>query len=409
MYIINQQVESAKRIYEHIKSSPAEELTDDGKKAWTKRFQWNGRSLYTAMFDFIEYVANVKIPKSNPNPYVHQTLAMPNVKARTHYGVENDFTQNKIESMMKNGTAVCYDIAKCHSFCLKYPLSKWIVIDYNDMWEPFDGHFDHLGLYWVETADWTLMHGDNIYSNHMLMKAHAENISFKVLKQLRAKESNSANLDTFSKIADAIDMVFPAEFEGNNEIKKFCMNVLSGMLGKELFKVSSVQINSNMEQVWNWLWKKGAKMEDVFVRELELNGTRYYLHGLQKKYSLSEHNVPMFIQLKDQANIMLYDMIKAMGGTLAFRKVDCAVCVGGKTIPESSEWGGWRKSPLPKQLGEPKRKQVAEFPNEPEWVVHHVNDSDKWVELMEVARNEGGLLIKGRAGTGKSYCAKMIA
>jgi hypothetical protein len=283
MYIINQQVEPAKRIYENIRANPPEEpALAEVKKTWNNRFQWKGQSLFTALFDLIEHVAKVKIPKSNPNPYVHQTLTLPNVKARTHYGVENGFTQSKIESMMNNGQAVCYDIAKCHSFCLKYPLTEWIVIDYNDMWEPFDGNFRRLGLYWVETDDRTLMHGDNIYSTHMLMKANTENISFKVLKQLRPKISNLAAMDTFSKIADAIDMVFPSEFEGNSEIKKFCMNILSGMLGKELSKTSDVQINSNMEQVWNWLWKKGANKKDVFVRDLELNGKKYYLHGLQK-------------------------------------------------------------------------------------------------------------------------------
>ena len=73
--------------------------------------------------------------------------------------------------------------------------------------------------------------------------------------------------------------------------------------------------------------------------ESDVQTQRYYLYGQETKYKLSEINTPMYIQIKDGSNIRLHKMIKAMGGTLAYRKVDCAVTVGGNNeIQESKEW-----------------------------------------------------------------------
>ena len=49
-----------------------------------------------------------------------------------------------------------------------------------------------------------------------------------------------------------------------------------------------------------------------------------YLYGHEETYSLNEVNVPMLIQIRDHANIMLFDMINAMGGKLAVRNLATA-------------------------------------------------------------------------------------
>ena len=41
--------------------------------------------------------------------------------------------------------------------------------------------------------------------------------------------------------------------------------------------------------------------------------------------ALTGNNLGMYIQIIDQSNIKLYAMVKAMGGTLIARNVDCAI------------------------------------------------------------------------------------
>ena len=142
----------------------------------------------------------------------------------------------------------------------------------------------------------------------------------------------------------------------------------------------------------------------IFVRTLDIDGAKYYLYGIEHKSHLSEINIPMYIQITDAAAIRLFRMIKEMGGQLAYIKVDCAVTIGGLQIQESSEWGGYRKSPLPKCMGQLDLK-TAEFTPIKEWTLHPFNDSDQWMEIFKIATEQGGVLIQGRAGTGKTYAA----
>ena len=37
--------------------------------------------------------------------------------------------------------------------------------------------------------------------------------------------------------------------------------------------------------------------------------TDYFLYGLNKKITMNETNIPMYIQVLDESNIKLYDMI----------------------------------------------------------------------------------------------------
>ncbi len=134
LYTINQDMEMLKSIYENNLQKP-----------------YYGQSISTLLFDIIEK-AGIKIPKSTPNPHVYRTLIEEGVKSRTHYGCVNGWTEEKILA----SEYLCLDIAKCYSDCMYKPYDDWIVLDFNDNWEDFDGHLRH-GLYYVETDDYTLM------------------------------------------------------------------------------------------------------------------------------------------------------------------------------------------------------------------------------------------------------------
>ncbi|KXZ43444.1 hypothetical protein GPECTOR_90g531 [Gonium pectorale] len=231
------------------------------------------------------------------------------------------------------------------------PYAPWIVLDFNDLWEPCAGDGMRLGLYYAETSDYTLLRGNRIYCNTILCKAKAEGIPFTATHQLLPRHT-PAPRTLFKAALDAI-------MAAAGGMMKKLNNTLSGYLGKHHKNHYRVRLNSCLDHVWNWLQTHGtAGSPNIFVRDI---GAQLFLLGEKTSTTMSEINMPMYIQLKDFANMRLYDMTKAMGGTLAFiMKVDCAVTVGGALPPLSAEWGGYCVSELPRHLG-PQAEMHAAF------------------------------------------------
>jgi hypothetical protein len=112
----------------------------------------------------------------------------------------------------------------------------------------------------------------------------------------------------------------------DNDTAKLMNHMLSRMLGKTIQKHYKVRIDSEIEGVWNYMVRSGALKKDIFIKPFTLdNGINTHLYGIRHESVLSEHNTPMYIQITNLANMRLYDMIKQMGGTLAFIKTDCAL------------------------------------------------------------------------------------
>jgi len=382
-YNINCDVENIREIYNNM------------------NIEYNGQTINTLLFDIIEKIAKIKIPKSSPNPYVYKTLTNEGVKNRIHYGFVN---HHNVLSLNKNNL-LSLDIKRCYSACMNDPYDDFMLFDFNDTWENFN-EVDKLklGLYYVKTNDYTMLHGNNIYSRSILEKAKEERISFTIIKQLIP--SNSAPKTLFQPILDAIKI----SCGKNEDMVKKLNNMLSGYLGKTKKKVYKVHIDSNITSFWHYMKKEGENNGNIFCEELKLDDERKtYFYGQQFDITLSEMNLPIYIQIKDFANMRLYDMIKSVGGyeKLILRKVDCAVLQ--TTIPPkiSNEWGGYRHCEIPKCLSQEKSKAIK-FEEEPEWINYKYNDSNNWEDILKVAIEHKGLLIKGRAGVGKSYVIKQI-
>jgi len=269
------------------------------------------------------------------------------------------------------------------------PYDEWAILDFNDNWEDYkEVKKLKLGLYYVRTNDYTLLHGNNIYSNSILQKAKDENIEFIIKKQLIS--SNSASKTLFNKILQFIKDVC----KDNKDMMKKLNNVLSGYLGKTQKKFYKVNINSCKDTLWNYVKKEGSNNADIFIEELKLDDERKtYLYGQKYKISMSEHNVPMYIQIKDFANMRLYDMIKSVGGyeKLILRKVDCAVLETNIKPNLSEKWGGYRSCEIPKCLSSQKLKDI-EFKEEPTWKTYTYNDSENWEDILKLAIEYRGLL-----------------
>ena len=127
---------------------------------------------------------------------------------------------------------------------------------------------------------------------------------------------------------------------------------------------------------------------------------------------LGETNLPMYIQVLDQANIKLYNMVKSMKGNLIARKSDCAVVhFPDGNLPEEvqgKDWGSCRSCPVPivDYIEDFKEKEFQFVENWKDW---NINDSDHWEKIMNAMANNGGMLLQSDAGNGKSYVAKMIS
>jgi hypothetical protein len=54
---------------------------------------------------------------------------------------------------MDSKDAICSDISKCYSACMYEPYDEWMIIDFNDNWENFNGEFKNIygyGYIWLK-------------------------------------------------------------------------------------------------------------------------------------------------------------------------------------------------------------------------------------------------------------------
>jgi hypothetical protein len=368
---------------------------------------FEGQGLSTLLFTIIEQVYPKGLPKSWLSPPVHDTLLLEGVKARAHYGLVNGFTLGELQELHEQGRVRVLDINKCFTACMYDLFDDWILGGFGDEWEEYDGRPLTLGHYFVETEDTTLMHGTNLYSNTMLAYAASEGIPFTITHQLRT--ARKADRRLFTKIIDRIMEIAG----GDMSILKALGSRLSGYLGKHKKTTHTFNINNDFEQALNWFKEQGRKGgKRIHIDDFEVGGSKYYTYGTITDTMLSETNIPMYIQVLDFANIRLHQMAKAMGGKLAFRKTDCAVTVDGGVMPPLSDaLGGYKLAELPTRMGQPNVHPVRGFPGStPGWKEHaEVRDSSQWEEMLRIATEEGGLLIAGEAGTGKTFASRNIA
>ncbi len=272
--------------------------------------------------------------------------------------------------------------------------------------EDYDGNLK-LGLYYVITEDTKLFKKSGYYSTCIIDKAIKENIEFKITKQLISNQKESKDL--FKNIIDKILLYC----DGDEKISKLVINLMSGMLGQSEKEGTKVKINSDIKQIFNFLDKYYQLEEGIMINQIE--NTDYFIYGFNRKISMNETNIPMYIQLLDESNIKLYDMIKNIGGELVAVKVDCAIIrnpinipVGGTFTNPTEKWGTYIECEVP-IITQNERCDHIEFIADNEWRDYDYNDSDNWEDIMEVLDKKGGLLLQASAGNGKTYVAKQIA
>jgi hypothetical protein len=350
-----------------------------------------------------DVIGDEVLPKSTHNKYVFDTLKIAK-KNRARRGAIKDLDELKNKENIK-----AFDLIKCYSSCMYNPSYDWIRTDYNDTWENYDGEIK-LGLYYVITEDTKLFKKSGYYSTCIIDKAIKENIDFKITKQLISKQKECK--DFFKNIIDKI----LSYCGGDEKISKLVINLMSGMLGQSEKEGTNVKINSDIKQIFNFLDEYYQLEEGIMINQIE--NTDYFIYGFNKKITMNETNIPMYIQLLDESNIKLYDMIKNIGGELLAVKVDCAVIknpINYDKIPknynfinQTDKWGKYIECEIP-IITQNEICEHIDFTADNEWRDYDYNDSDNWEDIMEVLDKKGGLLLQASAGNGKTYVAKQIA
>lgn len=355
--------------------------------------EYSGQKLPNILKLIIEECGDIK--PSFHNPHTFQTLLKAK-SSRSHYGL----IDNSCLDLMKDGYA--RDINKCYTSVMYNPKNEWIRYDFNDSWEKYDGKLK-TGLYYIQTQDTTLFKKSDIYSNTIIEKAMTTNIDFDIKYQLIPSHTENKN-----KLKVIIDRIL--EYTNyDKSIYKLLINMLSGLLAKTKVSTGKYSINNDLSQIWAFI----HKYPDMEMHIHKIPNTDYYLYGAEKELSLTENNIGMYIQILDQANIKLYDMIKDMGGRLICRNVDCAVVYYEKNekckLKNSKKWGENNVCKVP-QITKVEEIVSKDYKfNIDDWKDYDIGDSDDWEKIKDIFINEGGLLLQGDAGKGKTYVAKKIA
>jgi len=400
---------------------------------------YQGENEMSLLYEFFNQtygntVANCDLV-SNFAPFVLEELTKENVKYRTHFGNCSGYDSETIQNLIRDGNVIGADITKCYSSILDEPMEDWIVYDILDtveVWNETEIIEVPLGLYFVETQDFTLFHGTNWYSSAIINYANGFNIDFRITHKIipRHKEHLTDNRTYFKKYIDYVIGEIGYDTKPKQKIVKNILNSLTGLLGRTHSTSYDTNITTDTNEVWNGIDKKLNRIDDLFMKNIETDGKTLHIWGYKNKKQLLTNSLPLYIQILDQSNIKIHQLACAMGGEIVFRKTDMIVSIGG-VVPTAKtsryDWGGYvKESDLLKydycyrmyaERGV-ERPQVLFFRNgdltryddngKLEYYSYGdtLTSSNQYREILDYAVQRGGLLITARAGTGKSYLFK---
>lgn len=366
-----------------------------------------------------------KVFNSTFNPHVRKLLSYENIKHRTHYGAMVD---NIEEVITESKNILCWDVKRCYSKAMYAPISEWLFYDFNDNVEKVEidlynpvSRLEN-GLYYVETKDMSLLHGNNWYSASILNKMIEEKINTrmgqtKILWQLiprnnkkSVKDAEGIEIDNVEIFTHLIDKITD-DTEEYPDLQKLMINSISGLMGKTEGKNLKVDIDSNINRVYEVI-QKTCNDKDLYIENIEINDKKYYMYGKTERCFYSDIALPLYMQILDRGNMLLYDMIKDMKGECIYRKTDCAITINsqGKLKKGEAKWGEWRESEMPSYYGYMNKNRDVPTPQEVKpWKYLEYHDSNQAKDIYEKFIKGKGLMLLGRAGTGKTYVAKMIA
>jgi len=423
---IQQQLKSGE-IVPTIQGMIKKYVEDNGEK-------YIGQSTITLLQKFWEETYGEKIQdnslQSKFNPIVYKFLNTENVKYRTHYGstkiVDKDNLVEWLENSDNQDRFKAVDLIKCYSSLLLNPLDNWLVYDVLDDIVPYvpikKNQLFPFGLYIVETDDLTILHQSNIYSNKILDYARANGIKFtvkyQIIKTQKYKNEDLENRNYFHKIIEKI-----TSWNMDKKMMKLIINSITGYMGRTVNKKYNVSLNTNILEVFeNGAIQGLEKARELYFEKID----DLFVYGNVNETELLSNSLPIYIQILDWSNIKLHEMQKNIGGECLYRHTDMALMIEtnknkltrngadysyDEEINDKDITASWGKTKEEDPRGlrykhfetYMKTDRHCNFPSLDEWKSTPINTSNDYKKIVELAISNGGLLIEGRAGTGKDY------
>lgn len=335
---------------------------------------------------FAKPIAKVALP-STFNDKVYQVFKQCD-KTITHMGRTTEVYPPNCETI---------DLVKCHRNCLLSPLQGWFVFSTLDEFKPHSTYKGVPGFYVTKSTDTQLLKGDGLYSNAILDHAKRHGISFTVSHLLKPsdiqpKQIFKAPIQSFMQT------------KGDTKFKKGVVNRIAGILGVFHQPSYDLKVNTNFQQVCNDIHKYGPD-DNLLVRKVN----DYWVYGKERKDRKFNTTRPMYLQILEQANIMLFDVQRRIisgGGTIHFRYSDEIHYTGCEPIEETTT-----DTHKPTNIKHPELYDMEE-PNEYEFDIQPKRQWDEQAEndsSQDIASKllEGGC-IQGPGGTGKTYVLKKL-
>jgi len=346
-----------------------------------------------------------------------------------------------LDYKVRNKEINCYDINKAYTSVMYNPLDEFIVYDVDDKIEPYKNQEGKLktGLYYVETYDNTLLHQSNWYSNKIIDLALENHIDLVIKLQLIPKNNNKERCCKNKEyLKDFMDWVMEKvkDIEGGELLYKRIFNTMYGRFGKTKEVNRTCNIDTNIQEVWRCFLKcdepenEEDKAHYFYADKFkDSNYNRFrkddriicdnisydeenplYLFGFEKKENYLDIQLPIHLQILDWSNILLYKLQREVGGKCLFRKTDYVMMEGGKADMKKEGWGGYKPDGY-ENVNTRSFMKTDRHIKMPDWNMRwednfEYRDSSEADKIIELANEKGGLLISGRAGTGKTYIIK---
>lgn len=341
------------------------------------------------------------------NNDVREALCSQQVKDRTHRGICVDSQ----EFFEKYDDAECFDMNKQYRYAMENPLEYFMTIDFTDILQDVTNDFINkksvipFGLYYVKTDDKMLFFGNNFYSSATITEAIKLGINFQV--EYFIKGTPIKDLNIFKDIIDEIVIKY-ADYP---VLMKQIINSIYGMMAKTKNKNATLKVDTDINRVYeSYAVEKGIQGKKLYVEKVITDsGKEYFVYGDKNERKMMNHNLPISIQIQDFANIYFNRMINSIGGKVLWRKTDCAMIHEPQNIMVSKEVGGYdyHSKPVMESLKMDTERHYNYIKPHYEWNMIEENDSDDWEKIIEQLIKNGGGMLNGRAGTGKSFaCIK---
>jgi len=329
-----------------------------------------------------------EIQKSHMNPLVFNTFNTYGISHRIHHGQTPEFTNRKLKD------AQAFDINKHYSACL-LQLGEVGVIQFQDDFTKYNNSDITIGYYYVETVDMKLLHGSNIYSHRIVALALKDKLITKENIKYMLKCNHKIPAFRFKQFVEDVYNTY-----GTDLGKKIINRSVGCMNNTTANKYNGVGLTNSTDE----LMSRIKLNEKPFVQDMKINDVTYWLYGSRKSVMCPSNNRPLWNTILDESNIILYETAKKIGGTVLFRKTDCLVIYKPLNIAPTDEIGGYKVEAVPKNTDLVENVRHMEYKEPRKVNLLPYNTSDSLPEIIEHCK-EKGLLISGRGGTGKTYCA----